>query len=73
MRDFTLYIEDERYKIATLRLVTAGDERLAREMAISCLGESSHHLAVEVCEEGRLLFKVARDETSDGRGRILAS
>ncbi len=65
MRDFTLYIEDDRYKVATLRLVTARDLDRARALALKCIAESPHHLAVEVCEEGRLLFKVTRDEAPD--------
>ena len=69
MRDFTMYIEDDRYNVATLRLVTARDPARARALALKCLAESPHHLMVEVCEEGRLLFKVARDEASRSKAR----
>jgi hypothetical protein len=62
MRDFSFYIEDDRYKVASLRLVTARDAPRARMLALRCLTDSPHHLAVEVCEEERLLFKVTREE-----------
>jgi hypothetical protein len=65
MQDFTLYIEDDRYRVATLRIVSARDAAMARKLALNCLGETSHHLAVEVCEEGRLLFKLTRDQPHD--------
>jgi len=69
MHDFTFYIEDDRYKVASLRLVAARDTARARALALKCLAESPHHLTVEVCEEGRLLLKVSRDEAPGSKAR----
>jgi hypothetical protein len=60
MTDYSIYIEDDRYQVPTLRFLSARDEGRAREQAHSCLEESAHHLSVEVCHAGAVLFRLTR-------------
>jgi len=60
MRTFSLFIEDRRYAAPTLQFVFADDEDAAREAAERVLAASADHLAIEVCEGGRALFRHAR-------------
>ncbi|HEY5072033.1 MAG TPA: hypothetical protein VII63_08380 [Caulobacteraceae bacterium] len=73
MKDFTFYIEDDRYQVATLRLVVGRDEARARALAVKCLEETVHHRSVEVCEHGRLLFTLNREYAADANDRAMAS
>lgn len=53
MRNYTLYIEDDRYSVPPLEFVTAADDaarRIAREKL-----SNRHHLAVEVRENERVI------------------
>jgi hypothetical protein len=61
MRTFHFFIEDERYTVPTLAIVTVRDERRALELARQRLEESPHHLAVEVCEDDASLARIVRD------------
>ena len=58
MRTFEIYVTDDRYSVPTLLLATVNEEARAREIAERLLDESVHHLGVEVCEGGRLLFSL---------------
>jgi hypothetical protein len=60
MRDYQFFLNDDRYSVPTLRLVAAEDDTRARRLADLCLRESPHHLAVEVCENGQVVFTVSR-------------
>jgi hypothetical protein len=61
MRTFTVFIDDSRYSVPTLKVVVAADEARARELAMRELAASENHLSVEVQESGRSLFRQARD------------
>jgi len=57
MRDFTFLIHDRRYSVPTLQLVSAPSSVRAREIASARLAASPEHLAVDVLEDGVLLFR----------------
>lgn len=61
MRTFSCFIVDSRYSAPTLVFLFADDEAAARRIARRRLLESEHHLAVEVHEDGRELFRETRD------------
>ena len=61
MRTSSLYIEDDRYPVPTLVFVTVRDKARANEIAKGRLAASSHHLTVEVWEDGTLLFRAERE------------
>ena len=68
MRNFEIYVFDNRYSVPTLNIATLVDEARAREVAERILQESDHHLGVEVSEEGRAFVHaglplVARERT----------
>jgi len=56
VRDFELYIEDDRYRTPTLVLIQAEDEQRARESAQEKLEEDTRHRGIEVRENGVRLF-----------------
>jgi hypothetical protein len=56
VRDFELYIEDDRYRTPTLIFVHMSDEQRVREFAEAKLGEDTRHRGVEVRENGVRLF-----------------
>jgi hypothetical protein len=60
MRTFTVFIEDSRYSVPTLKVVVAADEERARELAMRELDASRNHLSVEVQESGCPLFRQER-------------
>ena len=57
MRDYTLLIEDDRYSVPTLLMVTCGSTRV-REIALDRLRESPHHIAVDVLEADVPVFRI---------------
>jgi hypothetical protein len=56
MRTYEVYIQDNRYRVPTLRLLEAIDPVAARTTAESFMRESTHHLGVEVCQRGVRVF-----------------
>lgn len=58
MRNFAFLVDDDRYSVPTLTLVTTTDEVRAREIAQRILRDSAHHRGVEVCEDERRLFGI---------------
>jgi hypothetical protein len=68
MRDYQIYVRDDRYSVPTLHLTTLaeGDER-AWEIAKALLAASSHHLGVEVRLEGQRLFILGSMDDDLGR------
>ena len=66
---FEIYIDDDRYAVPTLHLVTADDEAAAREVVDRLVRENAHHLGAELCLEGRLILGVG----SFARGRRLGA
>lgn len=55
---FEIYVDDSRYAVPTLHLVSAEDEAAARQIVARLIGESEHHLGAELCYEGELLAAV---------------
>ncbi|MFL5298472.1 MAG: hypothetical protein ACJ798_19005 [Phenylobacterium sp.] len=53
---FEIFVDDRRYTVPTLHLVSADDEVGARDIAERLLSESSHHVGAEVWWEGKLLL-----------------
>ena len=45
---FELYVDDDRYRVPTLRFLRAMNEAQARHIAAQLFRESPHHLGVEV-------------------------
>jgi hypothetical protein len=62
LRTFNLMIQDDRYAVPTVAFVLAVDETEAREQGARRLAESPHHLAVEIFEHDRLIFRITRDK-----------
>jgi hypothetical protein len=56
VRDFEIYVEDERYSTPTLIFVQMKDERRVREFAQTTLEKDRRHRGVEVREKGKRLF-----------------
>jgi ribosome-binding protein aMBF1 (putative translation factor) len=61
MRTFTFFLTDRRYEVPTVAFVTAQDVERAAELARERLGESPHHLAVELRENDELIARIDRD------------
>jgi hypothetical protein len=49
---YEFYIEDERYSVPTLQLVTAQSHLEALQLALALLNDGPHHKGVEVCQGG---------------------
>jgi hypothetical protein len=60
MRTFLFLINDRRYSVPTLNIVTAPDEATARALAQQRLDETDHHFAVEVLDGSKELFRLCR-------------
>jgi hypothetical protein len=56
VRDFEIYIDDDRYRAPTLIFVHMSDEQRVREFAQLKLDEDKRHRGVEVREDGVRLF-----------------
>ncbi|MDB5480055.1 MAG: hypothetical protein JWO83_1108 [Caulobacteraceae bacterium] len=66
MRTFSLFITDTRYSVPTLALITVEDEQCAIELAKADLGRSEFHLAVELHDGKRAIFKKAKTIAAEG-------
>lgn len=64
---FSLLITDARYSVPTLSLLVVKDKKHAVERAIAALDESGFHLAVELLDDNRPIYR--RQKTPD-RGFI---
>jgi len=56
MADFEVYIDDDRYSVPTLYLITATGEQGARAKAQEVLDASDHHQGVELRQDGERIF-----------------
>jgi hypothetical protein len=56
MPTFEVYIDDDRYSVPSLYLITAVNDARARDIAQNLWRESLHHRGFEVCQEGERLF-----------------
>ena len=62
MRTFSFYIQDRRYSVPTLQIVTVRDDARARELAQQRLDENEHYMSIEVVEEQSELFRLERQD-----------
>lgn len=53
---FELYVDDDRYSVPTLHLITAWDSEDAVAVAEARLADSPHHRGVELWQSGRRLL-----------------
>ena len=61
MPTFTMFIRDERYTVPTVAFIDVADIERAAQIAKDRLGESPHHLAVELCEDDKPRVRFERD------------
>ena len=52
LADYEVYVDDSRYQVPSLYLISAGTEARARAIAEELLGSSEHHRGVELRSEG---------------------
>jgi hypothetical protein len=62
MRSFECLMTDDRYGVPQLTWLVVSDEARARELARRDLLQDRHHQAVELRENGRLVFSISRSE-----------
>ena len=56
MPTFEVYIDDDRYSVPSLYLITAVNDARARDIAENLWRDSQHHLAAfELCQQGERL------------------
>lgn len=55
-RDFTVLIDDDRYRVLSLRFILARSEASAIQVADRILAESEHHLGVQVWTGDALIY-----------------
>lgn len=58
MQTYQVFIDDDRYSVATLEVIFEKDRTRAREWAETAMRTSAHHLGVEVFQSGARLFGV---------------
>jgi hypothetical protein len=56
MPDFQVFIDDDRYSVPSLYLITANSEARARAKAEELLRASDHHLGIELRQDGERIF-----------------
>lgn len=56
MPDFEVYIDDDRYSVPSLYLITAQSDARARAVAEELWRSSEHHRGVELRRDGERLF-----------------
>jgi hypothetical protein len=53
---FEIYIDDDRYSVPSLYLITAPSDEQAQELCGEIWRESDHHLGVELRRDGERVF-----------------
>jgi hypothetical protein len=56
MADFEVYIDDDRYSVPSLYLITAQNDAKARLAAQELLHSSDHHQGVELRRDGERIY-----------------
>jgi hypothetical protein len=56
MPDFEVFIDDDRYSVPSLYLITANSEARARAKAEELLRASDHHHGIELRQDGERIF-----------------
>jgi hypothetical protein len=54
---YVLYIEDDRYLVPTVDILTADSDSTAQALAIDRLANSPHYTSVEVWADDRYVFR----------------
>lgn len=68
MRSFECLITDDRYSVPQLTWMVVSDVDRARELARRDLMQDQHHQAIELRENGRLVFSASRtDVAAEGK------
>jgi hypothetical protein len=68
MDDFEVYIDDDRYAVPSLYLITAPSDARARAVAEELLVSSDHHQGVELRRNGEPIFGLGSYGPSPQRG-----
>jgi hypothetical protein len=68
IRDFTVLIDDDRYKVPNLRFVVAKNEACAAHIADGILAESPHHQCVEVWTDDAMVYAAGLILTQHSNG-----
>jgi hypothetical protein len=68
MTDFAVYIDDDRYSVPSLYLISAGSEARARLMAEEVLRASDHHQGVELHRDGEPVYALGSFAIAARRG-----
>ena len=71
MADFEVFIDDDRYSVPSLYLITAHSEARARAKAEELLRASDHHQGVEVRRDGESVFGLGSFAVLAPRGKLL--
>jgi hypothetical protein len=56
MADYEVYVDDDRYQVPSLYLITASNEARARAIVEELWRSSGHHQGVELHREGERLM-----------------
>ncbi len=67
MIDFEIYVDDNRYSVPSLYLITAANEARARALAAKALHDSEHHQGVELLRNGERIFALGSLAVGDSR------
>lgn len=72
MADFEIFIDDDRYSVPSLYLITARNEARARTKAEELLHASDHHQGVELRQDGESIYALGSFAApSASRGKCL--
>lgn len=69
MSAFEIFVDDDRYSVPTLYLISAEDELEARRTALSVLQASDHHTGVELCRDGDRIMRLGTFARDSGLGQ----
>lgn len=62
MHIYTLFVNDDRYTVPTIKFIVGEEFDQARSHATQLLAASPHHLSVEFDENGSTLFVISRPQ-----------
>jgi hypothetical protein len=71
MSDYEVYVDDDRYKVPSLYLITANSELRARAIADELWRSSQHHQGVELRRDGERLVGLGSLANHDGADATL--
>ena len=64
MNVYTLYVEDDRYSVPTIDILTAVSDEDARQLAVLRLASSPHYLSIAVWDDERFICEVPSPEAA---------